>query len=79
VRCFPARARELIRRLRRAEIARKRMQVFKPALDDRHSADEIVSRGGMRMKSEAVSNAAEILVRQPEGSVGTGGVVLPRN
>src|ERR1700743_3543530 len=51
---------ELIRRLRRARIARKRVQVFKPAIDDRYSLDEIVSHGDQRMKSEAVLNAEEI-------------------
>ena len=40
---FSGKSEELIRRLRRAMIARKRVQVFKPALDDRYSADEIVS------------------------------------
>jgi thymidine kinase len=44
-------------------IARKRVQVFKPTLDDRYSADEIVSHGDIRMKSEVVENAGEILVK----------------
>jgi thymidine kinase len=58
---FSGKSEELIRRLRRARIARKRVQVFKPALDDRYSADEIVSHGDQRMKSEVVSSAQEIL------------------
>jgi thymidine kinase len=60
---FSGKSEELIRRLRRAMIARKRVQVFKPVLDDRYSADEIVSHGAMRMKSEVVSEAREILAR----------------
>jgi thymidine kinase len=60
---FSGKSEELIRRLRRAVIARKRVQVFKPALDDRYSADEIVSHGDMRMKSEVVSTPAEILAK----------------
>jgi hypothetical protein len=58
---FSGKSEELIRRLRRARIARKRVQVFKPALDDRYSVDEIVSHGDQRMKSEAVNGAQEIL------------------
>jgi thymidine kinase len=58
---FSGKSEELIRRLRRARIARKRVQVFKPTIDDRYSRDEIVSHGDQRMKSEVVSNAKEIL------------------
>ena len=58
---FSGKSEELIRRLRRAKIARKRVQVFKPALDNRYSDDEIVSHGDQRMKSEPVSGAQEIL------------------
>lgn len=60
---FSGKSEELIRRLRRAVIARKRVQVFKPTLDDRYSADEIVSHGDMRMKSEVVSTPDEILAK----------------
>jgi len=58
---FSGKSEELIRRLRRAMIARKRVQVFKPALDDRYALDEIVSHGDMRMSSEVVQNAGEVL------------------
>ncbi|HML16004.1 MAG TPA: thymidine kinase [Bryobacteraceae bacterium] len=58
---FSGKSEELIRRLRRAQIARKRVQVFKPAIDDRYSHDEIVSHGDHRMKSEVVNSAKEIL------------------
>jgi thymidine kinase len=58
---FSGKSEELIRRLRRARIARKRVQVFKPVLDDRYSADEIVSHGDQRMPSLAVNNAKQIL------------------
>jgi len=60
---FSGKSEELIRRLRRARIARKRVQVFKPILDDRYSHSEIVSHGDQRMMSEVVGTAAEILVR----------------
>ncbi len=58
---FSGKSEELIRRLRRSQIARKRVQVFKPVLDDRYSRDEIVSHGDQRMKSEVVNSAKEIL------------------
>jgi thymidine kinase len=60
---FSGKSEELIRRLRRAGIARKRVQVFKPAIDDRYSLDEIVSHGDQRMKSVSVAGAKEILDR----------------
>jgi thymidine kinase len=58
---FSGKSEELIRRLRRAMIARKRVQVFKPVIDTRFSATEIVSHGDVRMKSEVVTGAGEIL------------------
>lgn len=58
---FSGKSEELMRRLRRAIIARRRVQVFKPAVDNRFSPDEIVSHGDVRMKSEVVGTAAEIL------------------
>ena len=60
---FSGKSEELMRRLRRAIIARKRVQVFKPMIDDRYSADEIVSHTAIRMKSEAVQKVPEILER----------------
>jgi thymidine kinase len=58
---FSGKSEELMRRLRRAIIARKRVQVFKPLIDDRYSSDEIVSHNDLRMKSQAIENAAGIL------------------
>lgn len=60
---FSGKSEELIRRVRRAVIARKRVQVFKPLLDDRYSADEIVSHGAVRMKSEVIQSPSEILTK----------------
>jgi len=58
---FSGKSEELIRRIRRASIARKRVQVFKPAIDTRYSAGEIVTHGDVRMPCEDVSSASEIL------------------
>src|SRR5712691_8701522 len=57
---FSGKSEELIRRLRRAMIARKRVEVFKPAIDNRYSDDEIVSHGDSRMTSQVVADAGEI-------------------
>ncbi|MBM3786276.1 MAG: thymidine kinase [Acidobacteria bacterium] len=58
---FSGKSEELIRRLRRAKIARKRVQVFKPVIDSRYSRDEIVSHADSRMPSQIVADANEIL------------------
>lgn len=60
---FSGKSEELIRRLRRAFIARKRVQVFKPAIDDRYSDSEIVTHAAVRMPSEPVNTAADILAK----------------
>lgn len=60
---FSGKSEELIRRLRRAVIARKRVQVFKPVIDNRYSENEIVSHSDSRMPSIVVSEASEILRR----------------
>ena len=59
---FSGKSEELIRRLRRAMIARRRVQVFKPSLDVRYSQNEIVSHADARMKSEVVEDAGQILL-----------------
>jgi thymidine kinase len=58
---FSGKSEELMRRLRRAMIARKRVQVFKPAIDQRYSSDEIVSHNDLRMKSQVIQQASDIL------------------
>jgi thymidine kinase len=67
---FSGKSEELIRRLRRARIARQAVQVFKPAIDDRYSADDVVSHSDQRLPSERVTSAEEIWNRiQPETQV----------
>ncbi len=60
---FSGKSEELIRRLRRALIARQRVQVFKPFIDDRFSTDDIVSRDDRRLKATPVATSAELLSR----------------
>ena len=60
---FSGKSEELIRRLRRAQIARQKVQIFKPLIDNRYSENHIVSHSEMRIPSENVANAAELLAR----------------
>jgi thymidine kinase len=60
---FSGKSEELIRRLRRAVIARQRVQVFKPLIDDRFSTEDIVSRDDRRLKAFAVGTSQELLSR----------------
>lgn len=58
---FSGKTEELIRRIRRAEIARQRVKVFKPKIDTRYSDMEIVSHSEQSYPSEMVEKAEEIL------------------
>jgi thymidine kinase len=60
---FSGKSEELIRRLRRAVIARQRVQVFKPLIDDRFSTEDIVSRDDRRLKAHAAATSAELMAR----------------
>jgi len=57
---FSGKSEELIRRLRRAKIARQKVQVFKPLIDARFSDNHIVSHSEMRHESSNIHTAAEI-------------------
>ena len=58
---FSGKSEELIRRLRRAQIARQRVQIFKPKLDNRYAEDHIISHSERKIKSQLVSLAREIM------------------
>jgi thymidine kinase len=57
---FSGKSDEMIRRLRRAEIAGQRVVIFKPLIDDRYDATDVVSHAGARMQALPISSAAEI-------------------
>lgn len=59
---FSGKTEELIRRLRRAEMAGQNVEIFKPALDTRYSQEEVVSHNYNKIRSTAVQNPAEILL-----------------
>src|SRR5512138_1029227 len=58
---FSGKSEELIRRLRRAIIAKQRVQIFKPTIDSRYSETVIVSHSEMLMPSGPVASSAELL------------------
>lgn len=58
---FSGKSEELIRRVRRAQIARQKVQVFKPRIDDRYSKEEIASHSGMTHISKPVMTAADLV------------------
>jgi thymidine kinase len=63
---FSGKSEELIRRLRRAQIARQRVQIFKPVIDTRYGDDHIVSHSEMRIGSAAVEDSRALLAQVRE-------------
>jgi thymidine kinase len=57
---FSGKSEELIRRLRRAKIARQNVIAFKPRIDDRYDEQDIVSHDDRRIESIRVDDASEI-------------------
>ncbi len=58
---FCGKSEELIRRLRRAEIAGQRALIVKPRIDDRYDIGHVVSHAGAKMRAVAVSRPEEIV------------------
>jgi thymidine kinase len=60
---FSGKSEEMIRRLRRAEIAGQRVVIFKPRIDDRYDAEDVVSHAGIRMRGVPVGSVRELVSR----------------
>src|SRR5512138_3311917 len=58
---FSGKTDELIRRLRRATIARQKVQVFKPIIDNRYSVENVTSHAGTSFQAVPVADAKTIL------------------
>jgi thymidine kinase len=58
---FSGKTEELIRRLRRAQIAKQKVQVFKPVIDDRYGMQRITSHNGLYVDALPVKDASAIL------------------
>ena len=66
---FSGKTEELIRRLRRARIARQTVEVFKPALDERYSEDEVVSHDENAIATTPVDAASQIVLMAGDADV----------
>jgi len=66
---FSGKTEELIRLLRRASIARQKVAIFKPKIDKRFSEDHIVSHSELKIPSQVVSKAKEIIEEALESQV----------
>lgn len=58
---FSGKTEELIRRIRRAQIARQKVAIFKPSIDNRYSSDHIVSHSEAKLLSTVVESSGDIL------------------
>ena len=58
---FSGKSEDLIRRVKRAQIARQKVQVFKPALDYRYSVERVSSHNGLQVEAVPIAHAREIL------------------
>ena len=57
---FSGKTEELIRRLKRAQFAKQRVEIFKPAVDTRYDDEEVVSHNDNRIRSTPVPSSANI-------------------
>jgi thymidine kinase len=60
---FSGKTEELIRRMTRAQIARQKLQIFKPAIDDRYGLEYVASHNQNKLESVPVQTAHEILMK----------------
>lgn len=65
---FSGKTEELIRRLRRAQLANQRVEIFKPMIDTRYSEVEIVSHNANAIRSTPVENSQNILLLVEQGA-----------
>ena len=66
---FSGKTEELIRRVRRAQIAKMDTIIFKPKIDDRYSPEHIVSHNQMKLNSQIVETSDEILTKSQKAEV----------
>ncbi|PJA95997.1 MAG: thymidine kinase [Ignavibacteriales bacterium CG_4_9_14_3_um_filter_34_10] len=66
---FSGKTEELIRRLRRAQIAKLNVKIFKPEIDNRFSSDNIVSHSEQSLPSVIIKDASEILINSKDANV----------
>ena len=59
---FSGKTEELIRRMKRAQFAQQKVEIFKPAIDTRYSDDDVVTHEGVAIHSTPVDNSSSILL-----------------
>lgn len=57
---FSGKTEELIRRVKRAQIAKQKIQIFKPVIDNRYSKTKVVSHSSLKVEAQPVSSSLEI-------------------
>ncbi|MBM7095567.1 MULTISPECIES: thymidine kinase [Alteribacter] len=65
---FSGKSEELIRRVRRASFGKLKVQVFKPALDNRYSEEEVVSHNGTKVTALPIKRSTDMLDRLENGT-----------
>ena len=58
---FSGKTEELIRRVRRAQIAKQKVQIFKPVIDTRYSKDHVASHSALKLEAQTIQHPEEIL------------------
>lgn len=58
---FSGKTEELIRRIKRAQIAKQKVQIFKPVIDNRYSNEHVTSHSSMRIDAQNINNIEEIM------------------
>lgn len=66
---FSGKTEELIRRIKRARIARQEVVIFKPAIDTRYSDEEVVSHDARTLDSQPLDSVDQILARSAQADV----------
>ena len=59
---FSGKTEELIRRMRRAQFAKQRVEIFKPSIDTRYSEEDVVSHDQKHIQSTPIDSSASILL-----------------
>ena len=59
--CFQGKTEELIRRTKRAQIAKQKIQIFKPKIDNRYSENNVVSHSSIAVEAVPVSSSSQIM------------------
>ena len=69
---FSGKTEEMIRRLRRAIIAKQKVQVFKPVIDNRYKAEKVTSHAGADFEADPINDSSEILSKLDEDTTVVG-------